>query len=121
MSRPERDLRIDYIELPATDLPRAKAFYHNAFGWEFTDYGDEYSAFNDGALDGGIAKMDPDKVIGYRGALVVLYAVDLEAARATVLELGGRIETDIFSFPGGRRFHFFDTEGNVLAIWSDPE
>jgi len=25
----------------------------------------------------------------------------------------------IFSFPGGRRFHFTDPAGNELAIWSD--
>jgi hypothetical protein len=25
----------------------------------------------------------------------------------------------IFSFPGGRRFHFLDPSGNELAVWSD--
>ena len=25
----------------------------------------------------------------------------------------------IFEFPGGRRFHFADPGGNVLAVWSD--
>ena len=36
-----------------------------------------------------------------------------------VVKHGGTIQKDIFSFPGGRRFHFEDTEGNALAIWSD--
>jgi hypothetical protein len=26
---------------------------------------------------------------------------------------------ETFSFPGGRRFHFADPEGNVLAVWSE--
>jgi predicted enzyme related to lactoylglutathione lyase len=32
---------------------------------------------------------------------------------------GGAIVKEIFSFPGGRRFHFTDPNGNELAIWSD--
>ncbi|VVT23323.1 Glyoxalase family protein [Marinobacter salarius] len=27
---------------------------------------------------------------------------------------------DIFSFPGGRRFHFSDPNGNEYAVWSEP-
>jgi predicted enzyme related to lactoylglutathione lyase len=26
---------------------------------------------------------------------------------------------EIFSFPGGRRFHFTDPSGNELSVWSD--
>jgi predicted enzyme related to lactoylglutathione lyase len=29
------------------------------------------------------------------------------------------ITREIFSFPGGRRFHFRDPSGNELAIWSE--
>jgi predicted enzyme related to lactoylglutathione lyase len=25
----------------------------------------------------------------------------------------------VFSFPGGRRFHFTDPNGNELAVWSE--
>jgi hypothetical protein len=32
---------------------------------------------------------------------------------------GGTIAKPIFSFPGGRRFHFCDPAGNELAVWSD--
>jgi predicted enzyme related to lactoylglutathione lyase len=32
---------------------------------------------------------------------------------------GGRIIRPIFSFPGGRRFHFTDPSGNELAVWSE--
>ncbi|MEL7314411.1 MAG: VOC family protein, partial [Cyanobacteria bacterium J06559_3] len=33
--------------------------------------------------------------------------------------LGGTITQAIFSFPGGRRFHFTSPSGNEFAIWSD--
>ena len=42
------DGKIDYIELPGGDLPVTKAFYADAFGWSFTDYGPSYAAFERG-------------------------------------------------------------------------
>jgi len=32
---------------------------------------------------------------------------------------GGVIVKETFAFPGGRRFHFADPDGNTLAVWSD--
>ncbi len=32
------DQCIDYVEIVVRDLPRAKAFYANAFGWPFTEF-----------------------------------------------------------------------------------
>ena len=46
------DGKIDFVELPAGDLPATKAFYAKAFGWGFTDYGPDYAAMAEG-LDGG--------------------------------------------------------------------
>lgn len=110
-------LRIDYIEFPASDIPAMKAFYGSAFGWTFKDYGDAYVEFRDGRLTGGFARSDERPRGG--AALVVLYASDLEAIRDRVVSLGGKIAKDIFSFPGGQRFHFADPSGNILAVWSD--
>ena len=50
---------------------------------------------------------------------MVIYAVDLAGMEAEVRAEGGRIVKEIFSFPGGRRFHFTDPSGNELAVWSD--
>ena len=55
------------------------------------------------------------------GPLVVLYAEHLEGMLGTVQSAGGSIVQEIFAFPGGRRFHFADPSGNVLAVWSDKE
>jgi predicted enzyme related to lactoylglutathione lyase len=50
---------------------------------------------------------------------VILYARHLEAMEAKVSGAGGTITKAIFSFPGGRRFHFRDPSGNELAVWSE--
>ena len=49
--------------------------------------------------------------------LVVLHTVDREQARQTVFAAGGVLARDIFTFPGGHRFHFADPVGNELAVW----
>lgn len=113
------DQKINYLELPARDLDAVQAFYEGAFGWSFTDYGPEYRAFNDGSIDGGFYKAEASSRTASGAALIVLYAEDLAAARGRVLDNGGAIVRDIFSFPGGRRFHFADPGGNELAVWSD--
>jgi predicted enzyme related to lactoylglutathione lyase len=107
--------RIDYVEIPVADLPRARAFFEAMFGWEFQEWGDDYLGFNDGRLDGGMCKADAPA----RGALLVFYSDDLERDVARVQELGGTISQEIFSFPGGRRFHFLDPAGTEFAIWSE--
>ena len=107
------DGKLDYLELPGGDLPATKAFYGEAFGWKFIDYGPEYASFNEG-LDGGFdAQAD-----GVRSPLPVLFARDLEAMQARVEAAGGAIIRPIFAFPGGRRFHFRDPAGNEMAVWS---
>lgn len=112
----EHDRRIDYIELPATDVAKTKRFYADAFGWEFTDYGPDYTSFMDGRLAGGLRKAAAPEP---GGPLVVIFAVDLAAAERKVRDAGGTIVKPTFSFPGGRRFHFTDPGGNTLAVWSD--
>jgi predicted enzyme related to lactoylglutathione lyase len=109
------DRAIDYIEFTAPDLTAIKKFYGAAFGWEFQDWGDEYVSFSDGRVDGGFARGESKS----GGPLVILYSTDLEAVQEKVRSAGGLITKDIFSFPGGRRFHFADPAGNELAIWSD--
>ena len=107
--------KLDYLELPATALPQTKAFYSQAFGWTFVDYGPTYAAFDQG-LDGGF---DADPADRTRTPLPVLYAHDLEAMQAKVEAAGGRIVKPIYAVPGGRRFHFADPAGTELAVWSE--
>jgi predicted enzyme related to lactoylglutathione lyase len=107
------DGKFDYLELPAKGLPATKAFYEQAFGWRFVDYGPEYAAFEEAGIDGGFHENPAAKL------LPVLFATDLEAMEAKVRAAGGTIPGPILSFPGGRRFHFIDPSGNELAVWSE--
>lgn len=111
-----QDNCIDYIEFQARDLEKIKEFYINCFDWTFTDYGPEYTSFEDGRLAGGFRKTETEIC---NGVLVVLYHADLEGSKSRVEDAGGSITKDVFSFPGGRRFHFRDPSGNELAVWSD--
>jgi predicted enzyme related to lactoylglutathione lyase len=47
---------------------------------------------------------------------VVLFHHDLEATQAKVPKAGGKLVKESFPYPGGRRFHFADPSGNVLAV-----
>lgn len=116
----EHDRRIDYIEFHAPDLPKIKAFYANVFGWKFTDYGPDYTAFEDGRITGGFTAGGEGGAAEQPGAnpLVVIYAKDLEELKQAVAEAGGRLLEQI-EFPGGKRFYFLDPAGNRLAVWSD--
>lgn len=110
---------IDYIEIPAGDIEATKRFFTGLFGWEFANFGQDYCSFNDGRLAGGFFKSDKIVSTDAGSPLLVFYREDLESAQDRVGELGGEIVKDIFSFPGGRRFHFTDPNGNEYAIWSD--
>lgn len=110
--------RIDYFELPASDLAPAKRFYSGAFDWEFKDYGPSYAGFGYPGADreaGGLSS-DPHNT---GGPLAILYSENLELSEQKVRSAGGKIIKPIFSFPGGRRFHFTDPSGNERACWSD--
>ena len=109
--------RIDYVEIPVTDVQKARSFFEAMFGWKFREWGDEYLSFNDGRLDGGMRfATEPAPATG---VLLVFFSEDLERDLERVKELGGTISQEIFSFPGGRRFHFIDPVGNEFAIWGE--
>lgn len=112
----DADRRIDYVEFTVSDMARTKAFYAEAFGWTYTDFGPSYTEFTDGRMKGGFDASEPVRA---GGPLVVLYGRDLVALAQAVEQAGGRIVKPVFEFPGGRRFHFTDPDGYELAIWSD--
>lgn len=111
--------RIDYIEFTVTNLAKAKAFYSAAFDWKFNDYGPAYAGIQ--KTNGEVGGMREASNVKQGGPLVILYSNNLKLSLEKVLSNGGKITKDIFSFPGGRRFHFNDPSGNELAVWSDQE
>jgi predicted enzyme related to lactoylglutathione lyase len=123
MATPGYINRIDYVEFSVGDIARSRDFYGKAFGWSFKDYGPSYCEFNDGRLTGGFIlggdgnPGGPVRASG--GPLVIFYSDDLAGTQRRLEEAGATIVKPIFSFPGGRRFHFADPDGYELAVWSD--
>ena len=111
--------KINYVEFPAKDLPATKSFFTQAFGWTFEDFGPEYTAFSNEGLDGGFFQSDAHSNTDNGAALIVFYSENLEATQQKVESAGGTVIKPIFSFPGGRRFHFAEPSQNEFAVWSD--
>lgn len=118
MSDPRHN-RIDYLELGAKnagDYAKTKAFFETAFGWTWQDYGPDYCDTKSSGIGSGINGGSDHRTLQ---PLPVIFAEDLEEAQSKVIAAGGIVTRAIFSFPGGRRFHFADPSGNELGVWSD--
>ena len=111
--------KIDYIELPAKNIEATKLFFNTVFGWTFTDYGTDYTCFTNQGINGGFYKSDLISSAVNGSALVVFYSKELETTQLKIEQASGSIIKPIFSFPGGRRFHFSDPNGNEYAVWSE--
>ncbi|SDX38424.1 hypothetical protein SAMN05444411_10553 [Lutibacter oricola] len=107
---------INYIEFKTKNIKEIKSFYSNCFDWKFKDYGPNYTSFSESGLEGGFEYSGSEIV---NGALIVLYHKNLQKVKDKIVSFNGIISKEIFSFPGGRRFHFLDPSGNELAVWSD--
>jgi predicted enzyme related to lactoylglutathione lyase len=120
MGHPALHHAINYVEFSATDVGQAKEFYGGVFGWKFQDWGPDYASFDraSAGIDGGFRTAKAGEP-GGSSPLVVLYSADLKATEDAIIAAGGRIVVPTFEFPGGRRFHFSDRSGNVLAVWSE--
>jgi uncharacterized protein len=116
MTTPEKT---NYIEFPAKDLEDTKSFFSTLFGWSFSDYGPEYTSFNGEGIRGGFYKSDLSSSTQNGSALLIFFSNQLENTQSTIEKAGGSIVKPVFAFPGGRRFHFADPNGNEYAVWSD--
>jgi len=107
--------RLNYVELPTSALEESVRFYEAAFGWTLSRFGPTYAATTTGDTDLGLQADASDAA---EAPLAVIQVDDVDAAAAAVEAAGGEIVRPVFSFPGGRRFHFRDPSGNELAAWS---
>ena len=111
--------KINYLEFPSKNIEKTKAFFESVFNWSFTDFGPEYTAFSNQGINGGFYQSDLVCSTSNGSALTVFYSKQLEDTQSKIELAGGTIIKPIFGFPGGRRFHFTDPNGNEYAVWSD--
>ena len=116
----KRERRIDYVEFASRDPAASRVFFEQVFGWSFEDYGPDYTAFDDGELQGGFFRGTP-ATTSVGAPLLVLYAAQLGPLLEKIAAQGGDVIKPIFTFPGGRRFQFLEPGGNELAVWSERD
>jgi uncharacterized protein len=110
--------RPNFIELPTRDLAASQGFFERVFGMKMTGFGPTYACTMTGDVDLGL---QADRNEATKAPLTVIEVNDLETTLAAVTAAGAAITKPIFSFPGGRRFHFLDPSGNELAAMQvDP-
>ena len=83
--------KINYVEFPAKDLTRAKQFFTAVFGWQFTDFGPDYTAFSNEGIDGGFFKSELSASARKGSALIVFYSLDLDSTQSKIVAAGGLI------------------------------
>ncbi len=108
---------IDVIEFPVQSgeqLKQTRDFFTNVFGWKYNDWGDDYSDTTESGANSGI-NVDGSATM----PLTVIYSADLDKTKELVIKSGGKIIVDTYAFPGGKRFHFTEPNGNELAVWSE--
>jgi predicted enzyme related to lactoylglutathione lyase len=121
MGHPANHHTINYVEFFSNNIARTKTFYTTVFGWSFQDWGPDYISFDktSAGINGGFRTGAADEKLRGFTPLIVLYSADLKATEDAIRAAGGSIVVPVFEFPGGRRFHFSDGAGNVLAVWSE--
>lgn len=108
----DRTSPLDYLEFTSPEVEKTQAFFTEAFGWSYIDYGPDYKDIQGASLGGGIERG------AMRAPLPVVRTDDLEGMYARVRAAGGVITQEIFAFPGGRRFQFTEPGGTEMAVWT---
>jgi predicted enzyme related to lactoylglutathione lyase len=115
---------IVHFEIPADDIERAKEFYSELFGWQFSappGYEDYW------VFDTGDPAQDPGGGLMSRQAAGqgIVHYVQVESVDEYVTkaqELGGQVLYPKSPVPGMGWFaQFLDTEGNCFAIWESDK
>lgn len=118
---------VNWFEIPAYDLTRAKAFFDHVFGIAMeTTYAGDYAMayFPVNGHSGGAVVQGPGCIPSDCGALLYLNAGnDLDGMLARVEEAGGRIimGRTLISESAGSFALFVDSEGNRLALHEKPK
>ena len=90
-------MQIDYVELPAPEFEDSKRFFSRVFGWDWTEYGPTYAAYEGGSVEVGLngeGTPAPAHAPGAEdpiGPFVLLSCEDVEAKQAEVVAEGGEI------------------------------
>ena len=91
---------ISYVEISVTDLARARAFYEQAFGWRFNDYGPDYAGIQAPDGRGEVGGLGVGRAPGPGGSAILISSDDLPGSLEAVRAAGGAVTEEPLRLPG---------------------
>ncbi|KAN0072945.1 Glyoxalase/Bleomycin resistance protein/Dihydroxybiphenyl dioxygenase [Elaphomyces granulatus] len=131
--------QVVWLEIPVTDINRARAFYEKVFGWTCQDEGRDSKEpgvsklyfFSKGDFNGAFLVVDSEGLLAPaisptgngkdRWSVVTTFAVEnVDAALQKVQDAGGKVYRPKVDIGNNMGFYgrFVDPEGNVHGIYS---
>lgn len=108
---------IGHVEIPTTDLEKAKHFYHKVLGWDFKPFGNGYLLFNNHkGIMVGLRLVEKVNV----GDTPVFHVniPELNSILERVKDNGGAIKRNKTTIPAiGYYALFYDLDGNTIGLF----
>src|SRR5215475_9293844 len=114
------NVKICYVEIPATDLNRSVTFYRTVFGWRVRQRGDGSLAFDD-----GVGEVSGTWILGrppslQPGLLLYIMVDSVAATLDAVVANGGEVVQPIGADSPEVTARFRDPAGNVIRLYPHP-
>src|SRR5262245_24290072 len=117
MAPTNRNGKICYLEMPATDEQRSAEFYSKVFGWNVRRRGDGRTAFDDTTGEVSGAWVPGRMPSAQPGLLFYIMVESVEAAVNAVVANGGEIVQSIGVDAPEITARFRDPGGNIVALY----
>ena len=120
MSPTNKNGKICYLEMPATDVAKSAEFYAEVFGWNIRKRGDGATAFDDttGEVSGAWVTGRPASPAP--GLLFYIMVDSVEAAVKSVVASGGTIVQPLGVDAPEITARFRDPGGNIIGLYQEP-
>lgn len=112
--------KICHVEIAVADMPAARAFYGNLFGWQWIEPGDHYTVFAAGDGVGGGLCLSKDRC-GDGPVMLYIAVDDIPLMLRRIEQAGGKIaqpKTAIGKEEWGFMAVFLDPFGNRMGLWA---
>ncbi|HEX9740925.1 MAG TPA: VOC family protein [Ignavibacteriaceae bacterium] len=108
---------ISHIEIPSTNIDKAKDFYSKLFGWDFKPFGNGYLLFNNHkGIMVGIRKAE--RIVKGDNTVFHINVESIDEMLKKSVELEGSIKRGKTVIPAmGWYALFFDPDGNTIGLY----
>jgi hypothetical protein len=111
--------KIEWLEIPAPDLDKAKSFYSIVFNWTMEEYTPEFCVFNLEGFHGGLNK-NRKRIAKSEGIIFSISVDDINTTLDKIVKHGGKIIEKKYEIGKDIGFAamFSDPNGNHIELWS---